>query len=212
MTFAFDTVVQKFYSQQDAKRGYMIMQGDERAGRRSDFMHTTIGVVTKGLNHYNDSQELFAALKNIHVIANLPSKSNYLIERAKISADSAVLEKIFNKKIAVIEKDEAMTLLLSTILEMQGYEVTVNDNFIETEEVPAVIILDAGDSYEKSGLTLCKDIKNNPKYKDTKLIITSIFHDKELVLDSGADLYLPKPFEIASLVKWIEVFINESNS
>lgn len=212
LTFAFETVVQKFYSQQDSKRGYMIMQGDERAGRRSDFMHTTIGVVTSGLNQYNDAQKLLAALKNIHAIANLPSKSNYLMERAKISADSAVIEKMFNKKVAVVEKDEAMTLLLSTILEMQGYEVSVHNDFIETEEIPAVIILDAGDSHEKTGLTVCKNIKNNPKYKNTRLIITSIFHDKELVLDSGADLYLPKPFEIASLVKWIEVFINESNS
>ena len=212
LTFAFDTVIQKFYSSQDVKRGYMIMQGDEQAGRRSDFMHTTIGIVTNEFKNFTEPQDLLTSLINIHAIANLPSKSNYLMERAKISADDAVIEKQFNKKITVVEKDEAMTLLLSTILSMQGYDVTTQDVFDETLEAPAVIILDAGNSEDKNGLELCRGIKNNPKFRDTKLIITSIFHDKELVLDTGADLYLPKPFEISGLVKWVEVFMNEANS
>lgn len=211
LTFAFDTVIQKFYSAQDLKRGYMIMQGDEQAGRRSDFMHTTIGVVTNEFKKYSDPQEVLASLSNIHSIANLPSKSNYLMERAKISAEDSVQERKFNRKITVIEKDEAMTLLLSTILGMQGYEVEITEDFDETVEIPAIIILDAGGSQDKSGLELCRSIKQNTKYKETKLIITSIFHDKELVLDTGADLYLPKPFEISSLVKWVETFMNEVN-
>lgn len=211
LTFAFDTVIQKFYSAQDLKRGYMIMQGDEQAGRRSDFMHTTIGVVTNEFKKYSDPQEVLASLSNIHSIANLPSKSNYLMERAKISAEDSVQERKFNRKITVIEKDEAMTLLLSTILGMQGYEVEITEDFDETAGIPAIIILDAGVSQDKSGLELCRSIKQNTKYKETKLIITSIFHDKELVLDTGADLYLPKPFEISSLVKWVETFMNEVN-
>lgn len=212
LTFAFDTVIQKFYSPQDLKRGYMIMQGDEQAGRRCDFMHTTIGIVTNEFNKYNDARQILASLTNIHSIANLPSKSNYLIERAKISAQDAVMEKNYNKKILIIETDEAMKLLLSTILNMQGYEVKTSESFDEINPVPAIIILDAGDSENKCGLEICRRIKNNPKYKDSKLIITSIYHDKELVLDSGADLYLPKPFEIASLIKWVEVFIKEVNN
>lgn len=212
LTFAFDTVIQKFYSPQDVKRGYMIMQGDEQAGRRSDFMHTTIGVVTNEFKNFKDAQELLSSLINIHAIANLPSKSNYLMERAKITADGAVFEKSYNNKITVVEKDEAMILLLTTILGMQGYDVKIHDFFEETQEIPAIIILDAGNSEDKKGLELSRQIKNNPKYKDTKLIITSIYHDKELVLDTGADLYLPKPFEISSLVKWVEVFMNEVNS
>ena len=105
-----------------------------------------------------------------------------------------------------------MTLLLRTILEMQGYDVMTSDVFCESDDIPAIIILDAGNSEDKKGLEICRKIKNNIKYKDTKLIITSIYHDKELVLDTGADLYLPKPFEISSLVKWVEVFMKEVNN
>ncbi len=212
LTFAFDTVIQKFYSPQDLKRGYMITHGDELAGRRSEFMHTTIGIVTNDYKKYNDPKDLLNALGNIHSLANLPSKSNYLMERAKISAADAVQEKTINKRITVIEKDEAMNLLLSTILGMQGYEVNTFEHFDEGASIPAIIILDAGDVIEKAGLALCRKIKKNPKFKDTKLIITSVFHDKELVLDTGADLYLPKPFEIASLIKWVEIFIKEANN
>lgn len=212
LTFAFDTVIQKFYSAQDLKRGYMIMQGDEQAGRRCDFMHTTIGIVTNEFKKYTDTQEIITALMNINSIANLPSKSNYLIERAKISAEDAISDRIYNKKIMVVEIDEAMTLLLSTILGLQGYEVNTCKSFQDELDPPAIIILDAGDSQDKKGLEICKQIKSNMKYKDTKLIITSIFHDKELVLDTGADLYLPKPYEISSLVKWVEAFMKEVNN
>lgn len=212
LTFAFDTVIQKFYSSQDLRRGYMIMQGDEQAGRRSDFMHTTIGIVTNEFKKYTDPQDLLNSLGNIHSLANLPSKSNYLMERAKLAAPGAVAEKSYNRRIAIVEQDEAMILLLSTILDMQGYEVEIFRHFDMKVNAPAVIILDAGDAREKSGLELCRKIKKSPKFKDTKLIITSVFHDKELVLDTGADLYLPKPFEIASLVKWVEVFMKEVNN
>ena len=211
LTFAFDTVIQKFYSAKDIKRGYMIMHGDEQAGRRCDFMHTTIGIVTNEFKKYTDTQDIISALLNIHSMANLPSKSHYLIERAKISAENAVSDKVYNKKITVVETDDAMTLLLSTILGLQGYEVSTFRVFQDTLEPPAIIILDAGDAQDKKGLEICKQIKNNVKYKNTKLIITSIFHDKELVLDTGADLYLPKPYEISSLVKWVEVFMKEVN-
>ena len=211
LTFAFDTVISKFYSTQDLKRGYMIMHGDEQAGRRSEFMHTTIGIVTNEYKKYKDPKELMTALVNIHSLADLPSKSNYLIERAKLSALDSVQEKNFNKKITVVEKDDAMNLLISTILDMQGYDVNTFENFDENSSVPAIIILDAGDALEKSGLEICRKIKKNPKFKNTKLIITSVFHDKELVLDTGADLYLPKPFEISSLIKWVEVFMKEAN-
>ena len=38
-----------------------------------------------------------------------------------------------------------------------------------------------------------------------------IIHDKELVLNTGADLYLPKPYEIPNLIKWVNEFIKEFN-
>lgn len=207
LTFAFESVSPKFYSPQDLKRGYIIMQGDEYAGRRSEFIHTTIGVVTNEFNHFSDITQLINALVQTRNMAHKPAQSNYLIERPKITAEDAVVEKSYNNKITIIEPDEAMNVLLKTILELQGYEI------IEYKEgnQPAVIILDAGDVETRKGLETCKELKSNEKYINSKLIVTSIFHDKETVLNCGADLYLPKPYELKHLVKWIETFVREFN-
>lgn len=208
LIFAFDMVAGKFYSEQDKERGFMIMQGDSEAGRRSDFVHTTIGVVTAKTRKYKDNQELVTDLINIHNLAKLPDKSNYLIERTKLSGENSVYEKTYNNKILINEPDDALSLLLSTILKLQGYEIIHSDS----DEVPAVIIIDSGSEDSETGLSVCKNIKENKKYKDTKLIMTSIFHDKEAILKAGADLYLPKPYEIDELVRWVDIFIKENNN
>ena len=214
LTFAFDSVAQKFYSQPDLKRGYIIFEGDDLAGRRSSFVHTTIGVVTNEFRKYTDVNSLLTSLVHIHNLANLPDRSNYLIERAKISGKNSVEENIFNNKIVVIEPDEAMKVLLKTILELQGYQTTIiehHEGFENYGSAPAVIILDAGSADDLKGLVICKRLRENTEFKNTKIIMTSVLHDKELILNSGADLYLPKPYELSNLVKWIGIFMEEVN-
>lgn len=208
LTFAFDSVASKFYSPQDNRRGFMLMQGDEFAGRRSNFVHTTIGIVTNEFIKYKDSAQLLNALLQIHKLADMPSKSNYLAERPRITGENSVYDEV-NKKVCIIEDDEAMTILLTTILDLQGYEVSVAKSLEELENViPALIILDAGNIDELKGLKLCQQIRENSNYDRTKLIVTSILHDKELILTAGADLYIPKPYEISNLVKWVEKLLN----
>ena len=208
LTFAFDSVATKFYSPQDNRRGFMLMHGDEFAGRRSNFVHTTIGIVTNEFIKYKDSAQLLNALLQIHKLADMPSKSNYLAERPRITGENSVYDEV-NKKVCIIEDDEAMTILLTTILDLQGYEVSVAKSLEELENViPALIILDAGNVDELKGLKLCQQIRENSNYDRTKLIVTSILHDKELILTAGADLYIPKPYEISNLVKWVEKLLN----
>ena len=212
LTFAFDSVRSKFYSIPDNKRGYIILSGDEVAGRRANFVHTTIGVVTNKFIKYKDANLLLNALVQIHNMADLPTKSNYLMERPKISAQNAVAKDVFNKKILIMEPDDSMTLLLNTILNIQGYEPQTFSDIKNAEKfTPAVVILDAGSADELAGIKKKKKLKAFENYRNTKFIMTSIIHDKELILNSGADLYIPKPYDIATLVKWVETFIREVN-
>ena len=74
-----------------------------------------------------------------------------------------------------------------------------------------LIILDAGNTDNLSGLDFCKKLREQTAFSSTKIIVTSIIHDKELILNSGADLYLPKPFELSHLVKWVKNFMDEVN-
>ena len=213
LTFAFDTVSEKFYSASDINRGFVMTRGDSLAGKRSEFVHSTIGIVLSKNKEYKDIQELLGDLVNIRNLAKIPTKSNYLMERAKLAAEDSVTHSAFNDNILIIEEDEAMSLLLTTILNIQGYKTqTVSDfklgNF---EQTPAVIILDAGSKENPKGLQVCKIIKESHLLKNSKLIVTSVFHDKETILKSGADLYLPKPYDMTGLVKWVEAFIKEFN-
>ncbi len=207
LTFAFESVSPKFYSPKDLQRGYVIMQGDEYAGCRCELVHTTIGIVTGESNDFKSAETLVNTLIQIRNTAHISGKSNYLIERLKIPASDSVAKKIYNNKVTIIEPDEAMNLLLKTILELQGYEVVEDYK----TNIPAVIILDAGDIDTQKGLETCRSLKSDENFADTKLIVTSIFHDKETVLNCGADLYLPKPYELTHLVRWVETFVKEFN-
>ena len=203
LTFAFDSVAEKFYSPQDKNRGFMLMRGAEFAGRRSNFVHTTIGIVTNEFFEYKDTLQLINALIQIHAMADLSTKSNYLIERPRISTETSQIAKE-NNKVAIIEDDEAMSLLLSTILDMQGYEV------IKTlDAIPALVIIDAGNAETLKGIELCKKLRSNHDFDKTKIIVTSIIHNKEMILNAGADLYIPKPYEISNLIKWIEAVLSK---
>lgn len=204
IVMAFDSVASKFYSHEDTKRGYMLVQSDDEAGRRIDFVSLLISVVSSEFDTYTNPEHLIEKMRRIKPLAKLPAKSNYIVDRPKISGVSDIVGK-YNKKIAIFEKDEAMELLLRTTLELQGYDVLTS---VE-DECPALFIIDTGDNMDK--LELCSKIKNNPIFVHSKIIVTSNYHDKSAILNTGADLYLPKPYEISALVKWIEYFMREIN-
>ena len=220
LTFAFDSISAKFYSESDAKRGYTILQGDERAGRRSEFVFTTIGIVTNEFKKYSSVQQVMNSLIQVHNLAKASSGSNYAIERPRLGAVGAILEKDFNNKVWVLEEDEALSLLLSTTIDLEGYKVETLTNpqtigtFTSLGEFlsPAVIVIDAGSVETMLGLEICKNLKEDERFSNSKIIVTSVLHDKELVLDSGADLYLPKPYELLTLMRWIKTFVKEVNS
>ena len=203
LTFAFDTVAPKFYSEQDSKRGYTLLKGDREAGMRANFVSVLIGGIIDNYEMISSTDTLLNRLYAIKKIAKVPSGSNYAIDRVKLSGENSVVVPTVNKSVYVSESDEALSFLLKTTLELQGYEVIENLD-MESNEQPSIIILDSGD--DMSGLNICRDLKACLNLVNTKIIVTSTVHDKSAILDAGADLYLPKPYEISDLIMWIEYF------
>ena len=214
LIFAFDSVASKFYAEHDLDRGYMILQGDEAAGCRANFVHSTISVITNEYTKYKDTAQIMNNLIQIHKLADVPARSNYLIERPKIEGVDSVENKEYNNKILIYETDEALSVLLNTIFQLQGYDTKLFNEYSipEKDYNPALIIVDAGDLEKKNGLNLCYSLRQNDAFKDAKIIVMSVIHDKELVLNTGADLYVPKPYEIPNLVRWVNEFIKEYNT
>lgn len=204
LVFAFDTVLPKFYSEADAKRGYTLMKGERYAGMRVDFVSILIGGVVEGFDLISSVDALLDKLYAIKKLAKIPAGSNYAIERAKLTAADSVVQESFNKNVYIEESDESLNYLLRTALELQGYEV-LNSLDVDSSIQPAIIIMDSGE--ELSSLEYLRKIKSSQNFVNTKFIVTTTVHDKYAVLDSGADLYLPKPYEISDLIRWVEHFI-----
>lgn len=226
LVYAFQSIVEKFYCEEDAKSGYIILYGDDNAGKRVNLVSTSIGIISSEFRSYDSVKAalnaLFAACKLAQYSLN---GSSYIVDRTKLSADNAVMNREFNNRILIVEPDEALNYLLKTTGEMQGYEVaSVQDyecvqNLVKTF-APALIVLDAGEAESLKGLDLCKKLKKsfsdrknrtNLAQKDTKIILSTIIHDKKMALNAGADLYLPKPYELLNIFNWIESMVKEFN-
>lgn len=202
LTFAFDTVAPKFYSEQDARRGYMILKSDRLAGMRANFVSVQIGGMLGNYEHISSVNALIERLYSIKKLAKTPSGSNYVIDRMKLTGDNSSKQESIINHIYIKEPDKALSLLLRTTLELQGYDVADSLDTGNSNQ-PAILIIDSGDNLEE--LDFCKKIKCNPNFVNSKVIVTTSVHDKTAILDAGADLYLPKPYEITELIQWIEV-------
>lgn len=217
LVYAFDAIVDKFYNEEDAKQGYIILHGDDNAGKRINLVSTSIGIISGEYQKYDSVNSAITSLIATCKLANTGTNSSYIVERAKLSAKNAIFNREYNNKILIIEPDEALNFLLKTTGEMQGYEVaSVMDydsaiHMIKTFD-PALIVLDAGDAETLKGLDLCCKIKKDDKTKDIKVVLSTIVHDKKMILNTGADLYLPKPYELLSIFNWIERLIKDFNN
>lgn len=216
LVFAFDTVVEKFYSDLDAQRGYIVSRGDETEGNKIALVSTSIGVISNEYSKYESLRQVVNSLISTHKLAELKTGSNYVFERPKLSAEDSVQAKDYNNNLLIIEPDEALSLLLSTTAQMQGYSPYVINDYaniynVSDEYSPAVIILDAGNTDELKGIEVCKTIRNDLRFKNSNIILSTTLHDKHKILNAGADLYIPKPYELSTIFNWVEKFIKHYN-
>lgn len=207
LTFAFDTVVSKFYSEQDAERGYTLLKGDKQAGMRVNFVSILIGGIIDNYNLINSIDGILDKLHSTKNLAKVPSGSNYAIDRIKLSGENSIVVNDYNNSIYIKEKDEALSLLLRTTLELQGYDIA-DELDVNASIPPAIVILDSND--DLSALHFCKELKSKENFVNTKIIVTTTTHDKTAILNAGADLYLPKPYELSELIQWIEYLCNKN--
>ncbi len=216
LVYAFDTVVSKFYSKNDANRGFIFMHGDDEAEDKINLVSTSIGVISNRYKKYFDVKQVISSLISTHKLAKYKSNSAYVIERPEITAENAVERKNKNTNILIAEPDEALSVLLEATARLQGYNVRIVSEFEDIYEAikvfnPAVIILDAGNADSLKGLEICRKLKYEFTGFKSNIIFTTTIHDKELVLNAGADLYLPKPYELSVIFGWIKKFNDSFN-
>ena len=115
-------------------------------------------------------------------------------------------------KVMIMEKDDALSLLLETLCRLNSIEVKVCVNYEEFFDTyrdfcPDVVLIDYGDIDTKEGVRLSKELKQQQN-QSAKIIFSSSVHDKKEILAAGADFYLPKPYEADIAIRWIKKFLS----
>jgi DNA-binding response OmpR family regulator len=213
----FEAVAPNFYSESDRKQGYMISVISDQISCRVPLLSLSIGIASTLTQPLRTFPSLFNASRQMCTLAQLQSVSSWQGDRLRLSGvePSVCIEKsghtAAKPSILVLEADAALAYLLKMTLDMEGYAVDVVSS---TEDARALLaekatsqpvhlmILDAvlyGE--EETGLQLTAEL--HQQYPQLRIICTSSLHNRQRVLQAGAHLYLPRPFELSILFLWI---------
>jgi DNA-binding response OmpR family regulator len=110
------------------------------------------------------------------------------------------------KKILIVDDNRDILELLKLILEMEGYNVSCLDDGSQLEDTiisyhPDLILLDIMLG-PIDGRDLCRNLKGDPVTNQIPIIMISASHGTLSLAEKqcSADAFIPKPFEIDTLV------------
>lgn len=122
------------------------------------------------------------------------------------------------KKLLLIDDDPNLILLVKDYLEFRGYEVITAENGrdaleILEHEVPDMIICDVM-MPEMDGYAFVKHVREEPRTNWIPVLFLSAkgqSQDRVKGLNTGADVYMVKPFEPEELVAQVESSLKQAN-
>lgn len=141
---------------------------------------------------------------------NIKKKAVFMLEETRTDGIPPSLEDLPRTEILIIEDSPVQAEALKNTLSVAGYEVYVAHNGFHALEVmrrrrPSLVISDIEmpliDGYE-----VCRAIKRDPLLCDIPVILLTVLNDKTHVirgLDSGADEYITKPYDMDLLLSSI---------
>lgn len=120
-----------------------------------------------------------------------------------------------HKTVLCIEDNKTNMLLVSRIVEAEGYELVRAEDGPSALKlleaiVPDIVLLDVNIP-GIHGLDLARMIKDDERLADIPLIATTanvLVGDRERCLEAGCDEYLPKPLDIRRLRQVMRDYVN----
>lgn len=121
------------------------------------------------------------------------------------------------RRLMLVDDDPNLVILVSDYLELRGYQVTIAENGQKAlekleEEVPELIICDIM-MPEMDGYTLVKLIRENAQFGWISVIFLSAkgqSEDRVKGLNTGADVYMVKPFDPEELMAQVESSLRQT--
>lgn len=123
-----------------------------------------------------------------------------------------------NKHLLLVDDDPNLILLVKDYLEFQGYEVTTAENGQEamevlTKKIPDMIICDVM-MPEMDGYTFIEKVRQDARTSWIPVMFLSAkgqSQDRVKGLNTGADVYMVKPFEPEELVAQVESSLKQAS-
>lgn len=123
-----------------------------------------------------------------------------------------------HKRLLLIDDDPNLILLVKDYLEFRGYAVITAENGREAlmvleQEIPDMIICDVM-MPEMDGYTLVENVRQDPRTSWIPVLFLSAkgqSSDRVRGLNTGADVYMVKPFEPEELVAQVESSLKQAN-
>lgn len=117
-------------------------------------------------------------------------------------------------RIMLAEDDHTMVTLLTTLLDMEGYQVvalSVNDDVFDAvrDDRPDILLLDIHLPHT-NGLDVLDQLRNDDKTRDLKVVMTSGLNLELECKNHGADDFLLKPYMPDDLLNILKRNLNHS--
>lgn len=119
------------------------------------------------------------------------------------------------KQIMIVDDDRNILDFMHLALAYNGYDVRVSTTGrdlpkMHRSELPDLILLDVK-LIDEDGRTICKQLKENEQTKDVPIIMLSahIVSERKLRQDCPVDDFLPKPFELDTLLNKVEKLLHD---
>jgi DNA-binding response OmpR family regulator len=138
---------------------------------------------------------------------------------SSVEKSSGPPDKLKGRCILIVEDDLDLLDFVAQYLEEAGYAVlTASDGMVglrlAREQMPTLVILDVN-LPKLNGFTISRLLKFDENYKHIPIIIWTWRdgeNDRDLGLYAGADVFIPKPFEISHLFQSIVTLIGPPSS
>jgi len=120
-----------------------------------------------------------------------------------------------HKKILIVDDDPQVQKFLTVMLSAKRYQTeTASSGFEAGAKVvkfnPGLIVLDLF-MPEMSGFEVCRQIKKDPETSHIKILALTGHdskHNRDRIIEAGADGYMVKPVEKADLLRYVEELLN----
>jgi DNA-binding response OmpR family regulator len=207
----FDQISTRFYPRGDIERGYLISTGRGGIRRRVPLISIAIGIVSSTKRRFQSYVDVLTTCRDYRYAAKRRLGSSWV-------SDNMSIEIMPNKRrsqhtpderlpsILVVEPDGAMACLLQETLSLEGYLVEVTSSADDALEIarerhPDMVLLESVLADRKmDGWALCRLLKEDRELCNIWIVMATSHPDQSMALEAGADLYLPKPFDMPSLL------------